>query len=216
MSFTEFSPLPKQNSPLSDPSALFKVGYGLYIVTTRENGKDSGLVVNTVSQVGNGPDLIAVGINRANFSCEVVRRTGKMNVSVLTKNVPFSIFQRFGFQSGRNADKMKGLQYGRSENNLPYLTEYANAYLSLQVVSTVDLPSHTLFLCTVEESAVLSKEESVTYADYHAYIKPKKPISEKKGWVCKICGYVYEGDPLPVDFVCPLCKHPASDFEKIK
>lgn len=207
--------LTPQNAPLTDQTALFSIGYGLYIVTTRENGKDSGLVVNTVSQIGQNPNLIAVGINRANYSAEVIRRTGKMNVSVLTETVPFSMFQRFGFQSGRTADKMKGITYGRSENNLPYLTEHSNAFFSLKVESVVEMPSHLLFICTVEESAVLSKEKSVTYAYYHANIKPKKTESKKKGWICKICGYVHEDENLPADFICPICKHPASDFEKL-
>ena len=203
-------------SPMTDPTSLFNVGYGLYIVTCRENGKDNGLVVNTVCQVGLSPDLVAVGINRANFSAEVISRTRKMNVSVLTESAPFSLFERFGFQSGRSADKMKGLIYGRSENNLPFLREHTNAYLSLKVESIVTLPSHLVFLCSVEESAVLSKEKSVTYAYYHENIKPKKNKTEgKKGWICKICGYVHEEEDLPEDFICPICKHPASDFERL-
>lgn len=212
----EFGGLQVAKSPLYSPSDLFGIGYGLYIVTCRENGKDNGLVVNTVSQIGQNPDLIAVGLNRANFSAEVIRRTGRMNVSILTESTPFSLFERFGFQSGRNADKMKGITYGRSENNLPYLTSYAKAFLSLKVFSVVELPSHLLFLCSVEESATLSEEPAVTYAYYHQNIKPqRKPAEKKKGWVCKICGYVHEGETLPEDFICPICKHPASDFERI-
>ncbi|MBR7164789.1 MAG: flavin reductase [Clostridia bacterium] len=212
----DLNTLLKKTNPMTDGTALFQLGYGLYAVTCRENGKDNAMIANTVSQIAASPDLLAVSINRANFSAGIIRRTGKLNVSVLTESAPFSLFQRFGFQSGKNTDKMAGIQYGRSENNLPYLTEHSNAYFSLKVQEVVETPSHLLFLCTVEESAVLSKEKSVTYAYYHAAIKPKKPQTpEKKGWVCKICGFVHEGDELPADFICPICKHPASDFEKL-
>ena len=202
--------------PMEKGTALHTIGYGLYIVTTRENGKDSGLVVNTVAQVGSNPTVLAVGINRANHSCGVVQRTGKLNVNVLTESAPFSVFQRFGFQSGRDTDKMQGLIYGRSENNLPILREYTNAFFSLKVQNTVTLPSHVVFLCTVEESEVFSKEKSMTYAFYHASVKPKAKPAAAKGWVCKICGYIHPEDDLPEDFICPICKHPASDFEKLK
>ncbi len=206
---------PKKAVPMEDPTALFTVGYGLYIVTTRENGKDSGLVINTFSQVASSPNIIAVGINKNNHSAGVISRTKKMNVNVLTERAPFSLFERFGFQSGKDTDKMKGLLYGRSENNVPVLNEFTNAYFSLSVQKEIHLPTHILFICTVEESRVFSKEKSMTYAFYHASVKPKKKNEAKKGYVCKICGYVYEGDPLPEDFVCPICKHPASDFEKL-
>ncbi len=207
--------LSNQKTALTDGTALHAIGYGLYIVTTRENGKDSGLVVNTVCQIASNPDLISVSVNRANHSAEVIRRTEKMNVSVLTEETPFELFRRFGFQSGKTVDKMKGLLYGRSENNLPYLTQYANAFFSLKVQSVIETPSHLLFLCSIEESRVLSKEPSATYAFYHAHIKPKKTQQKKSGWVCKICGYVHEDESLPADFICPICKHPASDFEKL-
>ncbi|MBR5295247.1 MAG: flavin reductase [Clostridia bacterium] len=206
---------PNVSSYMTNPAALFSVGYGLYIVTTRENGKDSGLVVNTVSQVSNDPTVLAVGINRANFSAEVISRTKKLNVNVLTESAPFSLFQRFGFQSGRTADKMKDLIYGRSENNLPVLREYTSAFFSLSVQKEIILPTHILFLCTIEESEVFSKENAMTYAFYHASVKPKKKAENKKGYVCKICGYVHEAEMLPADFICPICKHPASDFEKL-
>ncbi len=199
--------------PMEDSKALHAIGYGLYIITTRENGKDSGLVVNTVSQVGSNPTLLAVGINRANYSCGVISRTGKMNVNVLTESAPFEIFQRFGFQSGKDTDKMQGLIYSRSENNLPYLQEHTNAFFSLKVQNAVTLPSHTLFLCTVEESASFGGEKSMTYAYYHASVKPKS--TKKRGWICKICGYVHTDEKLPADFICPICKHPAEDFEKL-
>jgi len=202
-------------APMDDSRSLHAIGYGLYVVTTRENGKDSGLVVNTVAQVASNPTVIAVGINRANHSCGVVQRTGKMNVNVLTESAPFSLFQRFGFQSGRNADKMQGLLYGRSENNLPILREHTNAFLSLKVQNTVTLSSHVVFLCTVEESASLNRDKSMTYAFYHAFVKPQKKQHDSKGWVCKICGYVHPEEDLPADIICPICKHTASDFEKL-
>ena len=202
--------------PMEDGTALYSIGYGLYVVTTRENGKDSGLIVNTVAQIGSNPTIIAVGVNRANHSCGVISRTGKLNVNVLTEAAPFELFKRFGFQSGKDTDKMQGLIYGRSENNLPVLQEYTNAYLSLKVEDSVVLPSHTLFICTVEESASLSREKSMTYAYYHASVKPKNNAPKTKGWVCKICGYVHPDEELPADIICPICKHPAADFEKIK
>jgi flavin reductase (DIM6/NTAB) family NADH-FMN oxidoreductase RutF len=201
--------------PLEDGTALYSIGYGLYVVTTRENGKDSGLIVNTVSQVGSNPTVIAVGVNRANHSCGVISRTRKLNVNVLTENAPFDVFKRFGFQSGKDTDKMKDLVYGRSENNLPVLKDYTNAFLSLKVEDSVVLPSHTLFLCTIEESASTSRDKSMTYAYYHAAVKPKNNAPKAKGWVCKICGYVHPDNVLSPDFICPICKHPASDFEKL-
>jgi len=200
---------------LHDNTSFFTLGYGLYVASTRENGKDNALIINTVSQIASNPDWVAVGINRSNYSHDVLLRTGRLNVSVLSQDAPFDLFQRFGFQSGRNCDKMKGISYGRSENNLPYLIQYSNAFLSLKVRGTVKLPSHTLFLCTVEESRVLTKEPTMTYAYYHAQVKPKKTTEKKIGWVCKICGHVLESEELPKDYVCPICKHPASDFEKV-
>lgn len=202
-------------SPLTEPAFFHSVSYGLYIITARENGKDNGFVCNTVCQVASSPDLVSVSINKANHSCGMILRTGKMNVNVLSESAPFSLFERFGFQSGKNTDKMKGLLYGRSENNLPVLRENTNAFSSLKVKSAIELPSHYLFLCTVEESAVLSKEASMTYAFYHKNVKPNKKAEAKKGWVCKICGYIHEEEEFPEGFLCPLCKHPPSDFERI-
>jgi flavin reductase (DIM6/NTAB) family NADH-FMN oxidoreductase RutF len=201
-------------TPLTDPSALYSIGYGLYAVCCREQGKDNALIVNTVAQISSSPTLIAVGINRANHSRGIILRTKRLNVCPLTESAPFSLFQRLGFQSGKNTDKMAGLCYGRSENNLPYLLQHSNSYLYLKVEGVVELPSHTLFLCSEEESAVISKEPTMSYAYYHAKVKPKKKAEKKGSYVCKICGYVYEGESLPADFICPICKHPASDFEK--
>ncbi len=202
-------------TPMVDSRAFYAIGYGLYVVTTRENGKDSGLIVNSVIQIASNPTVLAVCINRSNYSCGVVQRSGKMNVNVLTEDTPFQVFQRFGFQSGKDTDKMKGLVYGRSENNLPFLREYTNAFFSLKVQNTVTFPSHVMFLCTVEESATLGNGKSMSYAYYHASVKPKAKPAKSKGWVCKICGYVHPEETLPADFICPICKHPASDFEKL-
>ncbi len=205
----------KSPSPLTDPAFFHRISYGLYIITARENGKDNGFVGNTVAQIASSPDVIAVSINKANHSCGMILRTGKMNVNILTESAPFSLFERFGFQSGKNVDKMKGLFYGRSENNLPVLQNHCSAFSSLKVKSAIELPSHFLFLCTVEEGAVFSKEKSMTYSFYHENVKPKAKEKPKKGWICKICGYIHEEEEFPEGFLCPLCKHPPSDFERI-
>ena len=196
-----------------DNKALFNIGYGLYVLTSNDGRKDNGMICNTVMQVS--ADKIAVGINKANYTHDVVKQTGKVNVLCLTKDAPFSIFKEMGFQSGKTADKMRYQAYGRSQNGLAVIYRNVNAFLSLRVEGYIDLGTHGLFICSITESGVLSDAPSVTYADYHAYIKPKQPVKVAKGYKCKICGYVYEGEPLPSDFICPLCKHPASDFEKI-
>ena len=198
-----------------DPTALYKIGYGLYVVTAADGGKQNGQIANTVSQVANNPSRIAVNLNKANYTAEMVRKTGVMNVCTLTEQCPFQEFQHFGFQSGRNVDKFAGYEhYDIASNGVAFLTKYANSYISLKVFDTVDLGSHWMFLCDITESVVLNSGETMTYAYYQKNVKPR-PQEEKKGWVCDICGYVYEGEELPEDFVCPLCKHPASDFSKL-
>ena len=198
-----------------DPTALFKIGYGLYVVTCNDGKKYNGQIVNTVSQVANNPDRVAVNINKANYSAEVIKRTGVMNVCTLNEECPFKVFQHFGFQSGRNVDKFADYKhFDVASNDVPFLTRYANAYISLKVFETVDMGSHWMFLCTITESVVLNPIETMTYSFYQKYVKPK-PQEQVKGWVCDICGYIYEGDELPEDFICPLCKHPASDFSKL-
>ncbi len=199
----------------SDPTALFKLGYGLYVVTCRDGQKDNGLIVNTVSQVADSPNRIAVTINKQNYSHHIIKQTGVLNVNCLTVDAPFRTFENFGFQSGRTADKFAGIEELRSSNGLRFLPRDINALLSLKVEQYVDLGSHGMFLCSVTESRVISSAESMTYAYYHANVKPKPKTEGKKGYVCKICGYVYEGDELPEDFICPLCKHGAADFEPI-
>ena len=199
-----------------DPTALFNIGYGLYVVTSHDGNKDNGLIVNTVTQVTNTPNRVAVTINKMNYSCEVIAKTGKLNVSTLSQDAPFKIFERFGFQSGRDADKFADFTHTqRSSNGLLFLDKYANSYISCDVISQVDLQTHIMFICDVTQCVNLSTAETMTYTYYQKNVKPK-PETEKKGFVCKICGYVYEGEILPEDFICPLCKHGASDFEPVQ
>ncbi len=199
-----------------DMTALFKLGYGLYVITSKDGDKDNGLIVNTVFQLTDTPVQVAVTVNKQTYSHDMIMKSGAMNVNCLTNSAPFSVFQNFGFQSGRDTDKLLNVKFDRSENGISYLTDNSNAFLSLKVEKTIDLGTHTMFICTLTEAKKLSNEESMTYAFYHANVKPKPEAAIKKtGYVCKICGYVYEGDELPEDFVCPLCKHGAADFEKI-
>ena len=198
-----------------DLSALFKIGYGLYVVTCRDGEKDNGLIVNTVSQVTSTPNRVAVCINKDNYSHHIIRQTGVMNVNCLSVDAPFRVFECFGFRSGRTADKFEGWEPLRSENGLLFLPQYINAFFSLKVEEYVDLGTHGMFLCSVTEARVISDRETMTYTYYQANVKPKPQTEGKKGYVCKICGYVYEGDELPEDIVCPLCKHGAADFEPI-
>ena len=199
----------------NDLTALFNIGYGLYVVTSNDGKKDNGLIVNTVTQVTNTPNRIAVTINKANYSHHVIKQTGMMNINCLTVDAPFAVFEQFGFQSGRNVDKFADCEPLRSDNGLVFLPRHINSFMSLKVEQYLDLDTHGMFICSVTESRVISTAESMTYAYYHANVKPKPETEGKKGYVCKICGYVYEGDTLPDDFICPLCKHGASDFEPI-
>ena len=193
-------------------SALHKIGYGLYILTVKDENKDNALIVNTVMQVAD--DKVAVSVNKANYSHDLIKNTGILNVNCLSVTAPFSVFKKYGFCSGRDTDKFaEGVVY-RTENGLAGITEYINAVLCLEVCDTVDLGSHTMFVCKVTDSFTVNEEESMTYSYYHKNVKPKAP-KKAKGYVCKICNYVYEGDSLPADYVCPVCKHPASDFEVI-
>ncbi len=200
----------------NDLTALFKIGYGLYVVTSNDGNKDNGCIVNTVSQVTSSPNRVAVCINKQNYSHHVIKQTGIMNVNCLSVEAPFSVFESFGFRSGRNTDKFEGTEVLRSDNGLAFLGRYINAFMSLKVEQYVDLDTHGMFICSVAEARVMSDKETMTYTYYQDYVKPKPATEGKKGWVCKICGYIYEGDELPDDFICPLCKHPASDFEPIK
>jgi flavin reductase (DIM6/NTAB) family NADH-FMN oxidoreductase RutF/flavodoxin len=200
----------------NDPAALFNIGYGLYVVTSNDGKKDNGLIVNTVTQVTNTPNRLAVTINKDNYSHHIIKQTGIMNVNCLTVDAPFNVFEQFGFVSGRNTDKFKDSEPLRSANGLAVLPRYINSFMSLKVEQYVDLGTHGMFVCEVTEANVISDKETMTYSYYHSNVKPKPQTEGKKGYVCKICGYVYEGAVLPEDFVCPLCKHGAEDFEEIK
>ena len=208
-----------------EKEAMYKLTYGLFVLTTTDGEKQNGCIVNTVSMITDSPKRITVFVNNANYSAELLKKTGVFNVSVLTESAPFDIFKQFGFSSGRDTDKFAGGRSATSENGLYYLPEHTNAVLSAKVVDSYDYGSHTLFVAEVTEAKTLSSEKSVSYEYYLNHIKPKPQISapkeekaeEKKGgkWVCKICGYVHEGEELPEDFVCPWCKHPAEDFERV-
>lgn len=208
----------QQNSTANknDLKALFNIGYGLYVVTSNDGKKDNGLIVNTVTQVTNTPNRIAVTINKENYSHHVIKQTGVMNINCLSTDAPFSIFEKFGFQSGRNADKFADTEVLRSDNGLAFLPRYINSFMSLKVEQYVDLDTHGMFICSVTEARVISDKETMTYTYYQNNVKPKPQTEGIKGYVCKVCGYIHEGDELPEDFVCPLCKHGAADFEEIK
>ncbi len=198
-----------------ESGAFRNLSYGLFILTAREGDRDNGCVINTLAQITTSPNRVSICVNKGGLTHDMILRTGVFNVSVLTEKAPFSLFQHFGFQSGRDADKFADPALGvRSANGLMYIPEYTNAFVSGKVISAQDYGTHTLFVAEVTEARALSREPSATYAFYHAHIKPRsKPAPEKKkGFVCSVCGYVYEGDTLPEDFICPLCKHPASDF----
>ena len=199
-----------------DKNALFNIGYGLYVITSNDGNKDNGLIVNTVTQVTSNPVRIAVTINKQNHSHDVIKNTGLMNVNTLATSAPFSVFERYGFHSGRTVDKFKDVNVEHSENGLVVLPNYINSFMSLKVEEYLDFDSHGMFVCSVTEAQVVSKAPTMTYDYYHKNVKPKPTVNkEVKGYVCTVCGWVYEGDELPADIVCPLCKHGAEDFEKI-
>ena len=206
----------EEKKPEIDSKALFKIGYGLYVVTSRDGDKDNGLIVNTVSQLTDTPLRVAVNINKLNYSHDIIKKTGVLNVNCLNIEAPFSVFQEYGFVSGRDKNKFEGKEIVRSANGVAVLTNYVNSIISLKVDQYVDLGTHGMFICSVTESKVINNVETMTYNYYQANVKPKPETSKKKGYVCKVCGYVYEGDELPEDIICPLCKHGAADFEEIK
>lgn len=199
-----------------DTKALFKIGYGLYVLTAHENGKDNGCIINTVMQVTSDPCMIAIAVNKQNYTNEMISRTRKFNVSTLAEGVSFDLFKRFGFQSGKDVNKFDGFNdIKRSPNGVLYVTQNTNSYMSAYVQQEIDLGTHTMFMGQLVEAECLSDIPTVTYDFYQKNIKPKPETSQKKGWRCKICGYVYEGEELPADFICPLCKHGAQDFERV-
>ena len=197
-------------------SALTNIGYGLYVVTSNDGEKDNGLIVNTVTQLTDSPNRVAVTINKANYSYHVINQTKKMNVNCLSTSAPFAVFEKFGFQSGRSIDKFEGCEPLRSDNGLVFLPRHINSFMSLEVVQYVDLDTHGMFICEITEARVINDDPSMTYAYYHENVKPKPQTEGKKGFVCTICGFIYEGDTLPEDYICPLCKHGAADFEPIQ
>ena len=207
--------LKEEKQPELDPKALFKIGYGLYVVTSKDDKKDNGCIVNTVTQLTDTPLRVAVNINKLNYSHDLVKKSGVLNVNCLNNEAPFSIFQKYGFASGKDVDKFAGEEVIRSENGLVVLSNYINAFISLKVDNYVDLGTHGMFICSVTESKTINNIETMTYNYYQANVKPKPNTDKKKGYVCKVCGYVHEGD-LPDDFICPLCKHGVADFEEIK
>lgn len=207
-----------QNDELAnknDMTALFRIGYGLYVVTSNDGKKDNGLIVNTVTQLTDTPNRIAVNINKTNYSHHVIKQTGVLNVNCLSIDAPFSVFEQFGFQTGRSVDKFAGQEVYRSDNGLVFLDKYINAFMSLKVEQYVDLGTHGMFICSVTEARVMSDQDTMTYTYYQKHVKPQPDTEGKKGYVCKICGYIYEGDELPEDYICPLCKHGVIDFEPI-
>ena len=212
---------------LIDKKALYALTYGLFVLTAKEGEKDNGCIVNTVQMLTSDPTRVVVFVNKSNYTEGMIARTGEFNVSILQKDTPFALFKNFGFSSGKDVDKFAGRIYPRSENGLYYIYENSNAMLSCKVVGMHDYGTHTLFVGEVVEAKTLSSQKSLSYETYLAEVKPQtkpapKASAEKASesapavekWVCKVCGYVHEG-PLPDDFVCPWCKHPAEDFERM-
>lgn len=208
-----------------EKEAMYKLTYGLFVLTTTDGEKQNGCIVNTVSMLTDNPKRVTVFVNKANYTEELLRKTGIFNASVLTEKTPFEIFKQFGFASGRDTDKFAGTSYPKTENGLYYLPDYSNAVLSGKVIDYYDYGTHTLFVAEITEAKTLSSDKSVSYEYYLSNIKPKPQVklqedtaTEKsesaEKWVCKICGYVHEGE-MPDDFICPWCKHPKDDFEKV-
>lgn len=197
-----------------DEKAMYKLTYGLFVLTSKRDGRDNGCIVNTAGQVTASPNRISVAVNKQNLTHDFIRDSGEFNISILSEKAGFETFKHWGMQSGRDTDKMLSVEFERSANGIVYITNGANAFISAKVVQSVDLGSHTLFIADVTDGAVFSEDESATYSFYQKNIKPKsrENIEKKKGYICTVCGYIYEGEPLPDDFICPVCKHPASDF----
>ncbi len=201
-----------------DPKVMQKFSYGLFVLTAKDGAKDNGCIINTAIQVTSEPNRITIAVNKNNYTHDMVLKTGVFNISILSEAAKFDTFKHFGFQSGKDVDKAVGITYKRAVNDVIYLdSPEVNAYISGKVIQSIDLGTHTLFIADVTDGAVINGTASATYAYYFAHIKPAPATQQesKKGWICTICGYIYEGDPLPEDFICPICKHPASDFKKL-
>lgn len=201
-----------------NPKAFFQLSYGLYVAASKSDKKMSGCIVNTVTQVTNDPQQIILAVNKQNFTCELIQKSGIVSISVLSESAPFSLFQHFGFQSGRDVDKFVGVPFAITGQELPYLTEHTTAYFDCKVINSYDLGTHMMFLASVSDADVISNEKAMTYSYYHEFVKTQASSATPaatKGWRCTVCGYVYEGEELPPDFICPWCKHGTSDFEKI-
>lgn len=202
-----------------DKKAMFKLSYGLFVLTARENDKDNGCIINTAMQVTSEPNRICICINKSNYTHDMIMRTNEFTVSVIDQNAEFALFERFGFRSGKDTDKFGEFdKCKRGKSGILYVTEGTNAYISVKVEKTEDLGTHTMFIGEVTDAEILSDTPSATYEYYFEHIKPKPEKIENNGktvWRCTICGYEYEGEELPEDYICPLCKHPASDFEKV-
>lgn len=199
-----------------EKNPMHNLSYGLFVLTARDGEKDNGCIINTVMQVTENPDYIVIAVNKANYTHDMIKKTGAFNISVLSEKAGFDTFRRFGFQSGRDTEKLVEIEFSRSSNEIVYLLNETNAFISGKVESEVDFPTHTVFFAKVTQSRVLSEDASMTYSYYHENVKPAPPKTEsRKGYICTVCGYIYEGDVLPEDFICPLCKHPASDFRPL-
>ena len=194
-------------------NVMFNISYGLYVLTAKEDAKHNGCIINTLQQVTTTPNKVSITVNKANYTHDMIMRTGEFNVSIISESAKFDMFKHFGFQSGRDINKFEDYPMAVSGNGLAYLTDCSNGYVSGKVISSIDLGTHTMFIADVTDGEVVSEEHSVTYDYYQNNIK-SAPATESKGWVCKICGYVHEEADLPADFVCPWCKHGASDFER--
>ncbi len=201
--------------------ALFNLTYGLFVVTVKDNDKFNGCIVNTAIQVTSDPERIVVAVNKSNYTNELIAKTGRFNVSIISEAADFELFKRFGFQSGRDVDKFEEYEnYAVADNGIPYITGGSNAYILAEVEQIVDVGTHSMFVARITDMEVTDKTPSATYGYYHSNIKPQPQKADEKSettkWRCSICGYEYEGEELPEDFICPLCKHPASDFEKVQ
>ncbi len=199
-----------------DNKALFNIGYGLYVLTAKDGDKNNGCIINTVMQVTSTPLVIAVGVNKQNYTHDIITKTKEFNISVLTQDTPFDVFKQFGYQSGKDTEKFANFEEKLlGEGGLFYLSKYSNSYLYCKVMEVLDFGTHSIFKAEVMDANLINNEETVTYTYYQKYIKPKPSKEEKKGWRCNICGYIHEGEVLPPDYICPICKHEAIDFSKI-